>query len=254
MLSCLRFVISLKFLNTLSSDSLFFFHMDFQLPLDHLLKRLILSPTDEEWFCLKSNKQLWVHFKILNSLLLVSVILLYWYSTTLLLTLYSKCWYDRLSVWLVLWYFLHYYRGFPGGASVKEHPCQWGDTNIWVQSQSQEDFLEKETGSWLQYFCLENLIDRGAWWATVHGVTKSRTWLSTTLLWKWMWKSLSHVQLFVIPWTIQSMEFSRPEYGVGSLSLSRGSSQPRDRTQVSHIAGGLFTSWTTWEAQESWSG
>ena len=27
----------------------------------------------------------------------------------------------------------------------------------------------------LQYSCLENLIDRGAWWATVHGVTKSQT-------------------------------------------------------------------------------
>ena len=29
------------------------------------------------------------------------------------------------------------------------------------------------------------------------------------------WKSLSHVRLFTTPWTIQSMEFSRPEYGSG---------------------------------------
>ena len=29
----------------------------------------------------------------------------------------------------------------------------------------------------LQYSCLENLMDRGAWWATVHSVTKSWTWL-----------------------------------------------------------------------------
>ena len=34
----------------------------------------------------------------------------------------------------------------------------------------------------------------------------------------------------------------------------RGSSQSRDRTQVSHIAGRLFTSWATREAQEYWSG
>ena len=34
----------------------------------------------------------------------------------------------------------------------------------------------------------------------------------------------------------------------------RGSSQPRDQTQVSHIAGGFFTSWGTREAQEYWSG
>ena len=30
----------------------------------------------------------------------------------------------------------------------------------------------------LQYSCLENSMDRGAWWATVHGVTKSLTQLS----------------------------------------------------------------------------
>ena len=33
-------------------------------------------------------------------------------------------------------------------------------------------------GTPLQYSCLENPTDRGAWWAAVHGVDKSRTWLS----------------------------------------------------------------------------
>ena len=33
-------------------------------------------------------------------------------------------------------------------------------------------------GNPLQYSCLENLKDRGAWWATVHGVTRSQTQLS----------------------------------------------------------------------------
>ena len=37
-----------------------------------------------------------------------------------------------------------------------------------------------------------------------------------------------------------------------SISFSRGSSQLRDRTQVSHIAGGFFNIWTTREAQEYW--
>ena len=32
-------------------------------------------------------------------------------------------------------------------------------------------------GNPLQYSCLENPMERGTWWATVHGVTKSRTWL-----------------------------------------------------------------------------
>ena len=33
-------------------------------------------------------------------------------------------------------------------------------------------------GNLFQYSCLENPMDRGAWWATVHGVSKSQTWLS----------------------------------------------------------------------------
>ena len=33
-------------------------------------------------------------------------------------------------------------------------------------------------GNPLQYSCLENPMDRGAWWAAVHGVAKNRTWLS----------------------------------------------------------------------------
>ena len=39
-----------------------------------------------------------------------------------------------------------------------------------------------------------------------------------------------------------------------AFSFSKRSAQPRDRTQVFHIAGGFFTSWATREAQEYWSG
>jgi len=37
---------------------------------------------------------------------------------------------------------------------------------------------EGEHGNPLQYFCLKNSMDRGTWWATVHGVTKNLTRLS----------------------------------------------------------------------------
>ena len=47
-----------------------------------------------------------------------------------------------------------------------------------VQSLSREDPLEKEMATPLQYSYLENSIDRGGWWATVHVVTKSWTRLS----------------------------------------------------------------------------
>ena len=39
-----------------------------------------------------------------------------------------------------------------------------------------------------------------------------------------------------------------------AMSSSRGSSQPRDRTQVSYTAGGFFTIWATREAHEYWVG
>ena len=63
----------------------------------------------------------------------------------------------------------------------------------------------------------ELVMDREAWHAVIHRVAKSWTRLSgwTELNWTWTWKSLSHVQLFAIPLTIQSMEFSRSEYWSG---------------------------------------
>ena len=46
---------------------------------------------------------------------------------------------------------------------------------MWVRSLGWEDPLEKERATSPQYSFLENPTDRGAWWATVHGVTRSRT-------------------------------------------------------------------------------
>ena len=58
---------------------------------------------------------------------------------------------------------------------------------------------------------------------------------------KWKCKSLSRVWLFVTPWAVQSMEFSRPEYWSGQLFSSTGIFPvfSRDGTQVSLIAGGF---------------
>ena len=48
----------------------------------------------------------------------------------------------------------------------------------WVRSLGGEDPLEEDMATQLQCCCLENPMDRGAWWAAVHGVAKSRTGLS----------------------------------------------------------------------------
>ena len=44
--------------------------------------------------------------------------------------------------------------------------------------------MGKGNGNPLQYSCLENPMDGGAWWAAVHGVAKSRTRLSDFTPWK----------------------------------------------------------------------
>ena len=46
------------------------------------------------------------------------------------------------------------------------------------ETQGQEDLLEKETATHFSISCLENFMDRGAWWAIVYRVTKSQTRLS----------------------------------------------------------------------------
>ena len=49
---------------------------------------------------------------------------------------------------------------------------------MWVQSLGGEDHLEKEMTTPPEYSCVENSMDRGAWWATVQGVVKNQIQLS----------------------------------------------------------------------------
>ena len=82
---------------------------------------------------------------------------------------------------------------------VKNLPANAGDKGIWGRGASQlvlevknlpanagdardtgliprlERFPGEGNGNLLQYSCLGNPMDRGAWWATVHGVAKSQT-------------------------------------------------------------------------------
>ena len=64
------------------------------------------------------------------------------------------------------------HKDFPGAADSEESACNAGDLHSILG-------LERSPGEGhgnpLQYSCLENSMDRGAWWATVHGVTKSWT-------------------------------------------------------------------------------
>ena len=70
---------------------------------------------------------------------------------------------------------------FPGGASGKNPPANAGDTGDMDSIPGSGRSPGGEYGSPLWYSCLENPMDRGDWWATVHGVTNSWArlkWLS----------------------------------------------------------------------------
>ena len=65
--------------------------------------------------------------------------------------------------------------GFPGGTVVKNLPDNAGDAGSIPGSGRS---LGGGNGNPLQYYCLENSMDRGHWQATVHSVTKSWSQLS----------------------------------------------------------------------------
>ena len=70
-------------------------------------------------------------------------------------------------------------KGFPGGAVVKNLPASAADTrDIGLIPESGRS-PEIRNGNSLQYSCLENSMNRGAWQAAVHGVAKSQMLLST---------------------------------------------------------------------------
>ena len=76
--------------------------------------------------------------------------------------------------------------GFPCGSEGKESDSNVGDPGLipgWGRPPGEGN------GNPLQYSYLGNSMDRGAWWATVHGVTNSQTRLST-FIFIWSLKDL----------------------------------------------------------------
>ena len=59
---------------------------------------------------------------------------------------------------------------FPGGSDGKGPACNAGDPTLIPGSRR---FPGEGNGNLIQYSCLENSKDRGAWWALVHGIAKS---------------------------------------------------------------------------------
>ena len=78
---------------------------------------------------------------------------------------------------------VYVYMGFPGGSEDKTSACNAGDLGL-IPGLGRSP--GEGNGNPLQYSYPENPMDRGAWWATVHGVTKSRTRLRDVCIYKQM--------------------------------------------------------------------
>jgi len=123
--------------------------------------------------------------------------------------------------------------GFPGGSDGKASACNVGDLgSIPGLGRSPGE----GNGNLLQYSCLENFMDGGAWWATVHGVAKSQTWLSdfTFTFLKWGDQSLDNflnkaevdvfleflafsvIQRMLVIWSLVPLPFLNPPWASGS--------------------------------------
>ena len=102
------------------------------------------------------------------------------FKTQIFMTFVTKQWsiYLALQVCVIVFtisFRLSSHIWFPGGSDGKKSACSAGDLTL-IPGLGR--CPGERNGNPLQYSCLENSMERGAWWAIIHGVPKSRTWLS----------------------------------------------------------------------------
>ena len=151
----------------------------------HLLAMLFMHCHFQYWDIVQGSSSV---FKYINHLYIhlyfqwtICITCNYYYPRSCLLWLYllnSNFMFVESNDLKIRLYFLFfqvirfYYKGFPGDSDGKESACNAGDLgllpgfDLWVGRSPGE-----ENGYPLQYSCLENFTDRGAWWDPVHGVT-----------------------------------------------------------------------------------
>ena len=81
----------------------------------------------------------------------------------------------KFSLNQLYWGIVYVLYGFLGGSDGEESACSAGDLGLIPGLRRSPG---EGNGNPLQYYCLENSMDRGTWWATIHEVTKSHTRLS----------------------------------------------------------------------------
>ena len=122
----------------------------------------------------------------------------------------------------------------------------------WVRSLGWEDPLEKWMTTPLQYSCLENSMDKGAWWATVHEITESN--MTEPLASSW-WGNRGHdwkinpvgpcinfqtLSLLLSPGFMGCVDTASRKPGLTQPALTRFSKSPANDTKHLLQPGGLW--------------
>ena len=156
--------------------------------------------------------------------------------------------------WILFWWFVpgHFLR-----ASVISSP----EGFVSIKSPSAQVFFGEGDGTPLQYSCLENPMDGGAWWAAVHGVVTSRTRLSLFTFMHWRRKCV--LSWSVLAWRIPgtgkpgglpSLESHRVKQDWGDLAAAATGRRQWCPTPVllprkSH-GGRSLVVWSPWGCEE----
>ena len=98
--------------------------------------------------------------------------------------------YSDFNYWsFIIYDLLLSYKGLPCSSDSEESTCNVGDLGLIPELGRSPG---ERNGNPLQYSCIENPTDRGAWWTTVHGVVKSQTWLKEMVKDREAWCAAIH--------------------------------------------------------------
>ena len=133
----------------------------------------------------------------------------------------------RLCTLILSFLMVNSYLGFSGGSVVKDPPASTGDIRTLCSIPRSGRSPGGGHGNPLQYFCLENPMDRGAWWATVHGVAKSQSDCSNLAridrdIYLSLWNHSSTRNLCAwLPWRFNGWDSVLPVQGARVWTLVR---------------------------------
>ena len=100
----------------------------------------------------------------------------------------------HIYIYTHIYIYIYIYRT-SGGSSSKGSAWNAGDLGLITGSGRFTG--ERIPGIPLQYSCLENSMDGGTWWATVHGIAKSWTWLSDFHFISYISKYLKYIYIYI---------------------------------------------------------